>query len=132
MELRKWVPDVNEVAEQLVTDYLTADNEPQGALDVHATLHTWLHETAPFHGSEWTEDDWVTLVLALLRRMADQTAALASVDRIVRAALAELKAADQENDDFDWTNAKLAQGRGCHLADLITHVVEDLGEAMTE
>jgi len=71
LQRRKWVPDVNEVADQLVHDYFTADDEYEGRLDADSTLGTWINETAAFHGGEWTEGDWYALVHALLRRMVN-------------------------------------------------------------
>ncbi|MFM8598146.1 MAG: hypothetical protein ACKOB8_03970, partial [Mycobacterium sp.] len=68
MEERPWVSDPDAIADQLIRDY--RDGGPdQGNLDAVATMISWIN-TASFHGSEFTEDDWITLVQELARRAA--------------------------------------------------------------
>jgi hypothetical protein len=68
LKRRKWVPNINEIADQLVDDFRKARDESEGSLDVLASLHSW-QETAQFHGDEFTEDDWTALVEELVRRI---------------------------------------------------------------
>jgi hypothetical protein len=67
LQRRKWVPDINMIADQLIRDFSTED-EGQGSLDINSTLDSW-QATAQFHGDQLTEDDWGALVKELVRRI---------------------------------------------------------------
>jgi hypothetical protein len=85
MERRKWVPDVEMIADQLVMDYVDADPRPversrldQGAIDAYrsqgwndalGTIVSW-QQTAADHGEEFIEDDWIELVQELAYRLS--------------------------------------------------------------
>ena len=73
------MPDVNAIADQLVTDYRTAtvyasddkslealNARGQADLDAIGTMDAWV-TTAQAHGEEFTEDDWIALVQELAR-----------------------------------------------------------------
>jgi hypothetical protein len=68
---RKWVPNVKDLADELVRDYRTGEDAElgQGVLDINRTLDSW-QEMAKVHGDEFNEEDWGALVLELVRRVA--------------------------------------------------------------
>lgn len=67
---RKWVPNVRDLADELVRDYRTdEDDKGQGPLDIERTLESW-QDTAQLHGDKLTEEDWAALVQELVRRVA--------------------------------------------------------------
>lgn len=51
-----------------------------GFVDGVATMDSWLTSTAQFHGGEFTEDDWLALVLELARRAAGLSQGIAMND----------------------------------------------------
>jgi hypothetical protein len=76
MHRGNWEPDVQAIADQLISDYLLASQENaddpleamgQGDLAAIATLESW-RGSAEFHGEDCTEDDWIALVQELARR----------------------------------------------------------------
>jgi len=79
MQRRKWVPDVQAIAAELIKEHRDARQEypddpleaqGQGDLEVIGTLESW-RQAAEFHGEEFTEDDWIGLVQELARRAAE-------------------------------------------------------------
>ena len=78
MVRRKWVPDVKDIADQLIADYRDAKqahaDDPleatgRGDLEAFGTMQAW-QEAADFHGEEFIEDDWLALVHELAKRAA--------------------------------------------------------------
>jgi hypothetical protein len=77
MTPRKWVPDINMFADQLIADYSDnpEDSDSQGFLDALNTVTSW-QETAADHGEEITEGDWIKLACNLAQRIALDKAGL--------------------------------------------------------
>jgi hypothetical protein len=66
---RKWQPDVEMIAAQLIQDYREGDPD-EGFLDALQTIAAW-QDTAAEHDEEFTENDWVKLVLELVKRFVN-------------------------------------------------------------
>jgi hypothetical protein len=65
---RKWVPDIETIADELVEDY----SQPRWPVewcdgDAVFTMESWA-ATAQRHGETFTEDDWIALVQELAKR----------------------------------------------------------------
>jgi hypothetical protein len=69
MRRRAWVPDIEQMAQQLIEDYRGAESPSEGDLDALGTTASW-QEIARDRGEEITEDDLVTLIQRLARAAA--------------------------------------------------------------
>lgn len=80
MERRNWVPDIDEMADQLVKDYQSERDAVQGIggptsmhgegdSDALSTLASW-NATAEANGEEITKDDLIGVIQILARRCA--------------------------------------------------------------
>ena len=78
MEPRKYVPDVQEIANQLIADYRSSRGAVEGLgvdgitdegdLDALETMASWIDLTNE-RGDGFSEDDWIALVQELARRL---------------------------------------------------------------
>lgn len=69
MQRRRWVPNIETVADQLADFRDAGIDNPDGDLDTLSTIEAW-QALAREHGDEWTENDWIVLVQTLALRLA--------------------------------------------------------------
>lgn len=69
MKQREWTPNPVSIADQLVNDFRNSSEDGSGEMDAIGTIESW-RSIARDHGEDFTDDDWLALVIELARRAA--------------------------------------------------------------